>query len=199
VYELDLTVDESLLDASGRIDWLKAMADAGMGSREAAPPAGRPEPPPPAPAEAPHPARPRSAARRGKAHPTPAPAPSQPVTQPPAAAAPLDWSQLPGAEKVLTRRAAAPPPRREEAPAPAAAPEAPPAEAKPEEGGEPLTRYERLKRTPSMSLSPEAVQIANEFAELMFHISRAQEKLAEFRAKYPYLIAPNVFGCCRIT
>ncbi len=58
-----------------------------------------------------------------------------------------------------------------------------------------MSRYDQLRRAPSMKIDPQAVQIANEFADILFHISRANQKLASFREKYPYLIAPNVFGC----
>lgn len=46
-----------------------------------------------------------------------------------------------------------------------------------------------------MKMDPQAVQMANEFADILFHINRAMEKITEFRKRYPYLIAPNVFAC----
>lgn len=190
VYELGPDDTEGVLDSSGHIDWVRAMSKRHLMKPSSQAPASR----------------------EGEAKPalesSKSPAES---TAPPGegAAGAQDWSQMPGAEKVLkmpagrsrkplSRSTLEPTeeilpgtaiPKRASSPGAAAAP--------PEtsEVSEPaMSRYEQLKRQPSFQMDPEAVKTANDFSEIMFHISRALHMLKKFRAEYPYLIAPNIFA-----
>jgi hypothetical protein len=217
VYELDPSLPTNLLDASGRIDWMRAIhetlqepAEPAGGAKRAAAPPSRPAPPPAAPVSAP-----------ATSPPAPAPASPLPEQKPSSPATPenkLTWEGLPGADKVLRPKPAShghhargkghathPKPaaaQGDATPSPVASDRSAPSDSSslPSAGGregleDKRSRYERLKREPSMKMDPQAVQMANEFADILFHINRAMEKITEFRKRYPYMIAPNVFAC----
>ncbi len=186
IYELDLAQAEEVLDSAGHIDWSRAMS-----SRHLEETADKPAQPDPGKRTSPQPVQNREPSlTEAMADEAAEPAgPSKPET---AEEVVEQWTHLPGAEKVLRVDSAAKRPRKPFAVRPSKSPT--PAAPDKEEDEEPMSRYEKLKRQSSFQMDPEAVKMANEFSDILFHVNRALILLGSFREKYPYLIAPNVFA-----
>ncbi len=175
VYELDMNLPEEILGGKAHTD-----ASKDTSPRPRAKPSRR----------APH--KPSDPAPETSLEPGQSGAPPEPA-QPQTPLGDLDtWRNLPGADKVL--RIPTPSPGQKNPPSAAARRETPDEEEPPAAPKTPMSRYDQLRKRPSISMAPEDVRTANEFSEILFHISRALVLLQRFREKYPYLIAPNVFA-----
>ncbi|MEQ8820879.1 MAG: hypothetical protein RLY93_11595 [Sumerlaeia bacterium] len=55
-------------------------------------------------------------------------------------------------------------------------------------------KYEEICKKPSMTMKDDDKLVFDELSDILSHVNTAANKLEVFKKKYPYLVAPNIFG-----